>query len=283
MPYTTLLAPADGQAHLDDPDWVFVDSRFSLTDTERGRRAYREAHLPGAVYAHLDEDLCGPIVPGVTGRHPLPTVDAFAGTLSAWGIAAGVQVVAYDDAGGGIAARLWWMLRWLGHDAVAVLDGGWPAWHRLGFPTRNGDETRPPRRFMPQPRSALIADAAEVDARRTDPAYRLLDARGPERYRGEHEPIDPVAGHIPGAVSVPFAGNLDADGAFLPAEALRARFEALLGHVPPACTISYCGSGVTAAHNLLAMTHAGLGEARLYPGSWSHWITDEERPVAVCA
>jgi thiosulfate/3-mercaptopyruvate sulfurtransferase len=280
MPYTTLLTPTDAQAHLDDPAWAFVDCRFSLTDTERGRRAYREAHIPGAVYAHLDADLSGPIVPGVTGRHPLPDVDAFARTLSAWGIAAGVQVVAYDDAGGGIAARLWWMLRWLGHDAVAVLDGGWPAWQRLGLPARSEDETRPPHRFMPHPHPALIADAGEVDARRTDPAYRLLDARGAERYQGINEPIDPVAGHIPGAVSVPFAGNLDADGTFLPAEMLQARFAALLGDVPPDRVICYCGSGVTACHDILAMTHAGLDTPRLYPGSWSEWIVDASRPRA---
>ncbi len=279
MPHTTLLAPSDLRAHLDDPAWAIVDCRFSLADTERGRRAYREAHIPGAVYAHLDDDLSGSIVPGVTGRHPLAAVDAFAQTLSAWGIDAGVQVAAYDDFGGGIAARLWWMLRWLGHDAVAVLDGGWPAWQQNSFPTRSGEETRLPRAFVPQPRPEWIVGVDEVNVRRADPSYRLLDARAAERYRGEHEPIDPVAGHIPGAISAPFANNLDADGCFLPPEALRARFEALLGDATPERTICYCGSGVTAAHNLLALAHAGLGEARLYPGSWSHWITDPERPV----
>ncbi len=277
--HTTLIAPAVLHAHRDDPAWAVVDCRFSLADTERGRRAYREAHIPGAVYAHLDDDLSGLIVPGVTGRHPLPDGETLAQTLSNWGIGAGVQVAAYDDFGGGIAARLWWMLRWMGHDAVAVLDGGFPAWQRLDLPTRSGDEMRPPRRFMPQPRPAWIADVEAVNARRSDPAYRLVDARAAERYRGEHEPIDPVAGHIPGAVSAPFTENLDADGCFLPPEALRARFEALLGDVPPERTICYCGSGVTAAHNLLALAHAGLGEVLLYPGSWSHWIADPERPV----
>ena len=279
--HTTVIAPAALHARLNDPAWAVVDCRFSLADTQRGRRAYAEAHIPGAVYAHLDEDLSGPIRPGITGRHPLPGVGAFAQTLSYWGIDAGVQVVAYDDFGGGIAARLWWMLRWMGHDAVAVLDGGFPAWQRLGLPTRPGDETRPPRRFVPHPRPAWIAEVDTVDARRSDPAYRLVDARAAVRYRGEQEPIDPVAGHIPGAVSAPFAENLDADGCFLPPEALRARFEALLAGVPPERAICYCGSGVTAAHNLLALTHAGLGNALLYPGSWSHWITDQERAVAV--
>ena len=281
--HTTLITPGALHEHLNDPGWAVVDCRFSLADTERGRRAYREAHIPGAVYAHLDADLSGPIVPGVTGRHPLPDAATWADTLSNWGIGAGVQVIAYDDFGGGIAARLWWMLRWMGHDAVAVLDGGYPTWQRLGLPTRSGDESRPPRRFTPQLRPAWIVDAETVNARRADPAYRLVDARAAPRYRGEHEPLDPVAGHIPGAVSAPFTDNLDADGCFLPPDALRARFDALLDGIPPGRTICYCGSGVTAAHNLLALAHAGLGTALLYPGSWSHWVTDPQRPVAVGA
>ncbi len=280
MPHTTIIAPNTAQAHLDDPTWAFIDCRFSLANTERGRQAYREAHLPGAVYAHLDDDLSAPIRPGLTGRHPLPTPEVFAETASRWGIDTEVQVVAYDDFGGGIAARLWWMLRWLGHDAVAVLDGGFPAWQRLGLPTRSGDETRPARTFLPQPRPSWIADADAVNTLRTDATYCLLDARAATRYRGEHEPLDPVAGHIPGAHSAPFTENLDADGHFLSPEALRDRFTALLGTVPPTRTLSYCGSGVTAAHNALAMAHAGLGIPRLYPGSWSHWITDPARPVA---
>ena len=279
MPYTTLISVTELSPHLDDPDWAIVDCRFSLADTERGRRAYREAHLPGALYAHLDDDLSGVIKPGITGRHPLPDIDAFAETLSAWGIDEHVQVVAYDDFGGGIAARLWWMLRWLGHDAVAVLDGGYPAWQRLALPTRPGDEARPPRRFVPHPHPAMIADVDEVATSRTDPACRVVDARTAKRYRGEHEPIDPVAGHIPGAVSAPFGDSLDADGHFLPPQTLRRRFSALLGGVPPERVTCYCGSGVTATHNLLALTHAGLPGARLYPGSWSHWITDPTRPV----
>lgn len=281
MPHTTLISAPAVYAHLDDPDWVIVDCRFSLADTERGRQDYQEAHIPGAVYAHLDDDLSGPTSPGVTGRHPLPDVDTFARTLSGWGIDEQTQVVAYDDFGGGIAARLWWMLRRLGHDAVAVLDGGWPAWQQHAFPTAPGDETRPPRRFVPRPRPNQIAGVNEVNAQRTNPAYRVLDARAAERFRGEFEPIDPVAGHIPGAVSAPFTGNLDGEGFFLPPDLLRARFETLLGDVPPKHTICYCGSGVTAAHNLLALAHVGMDGARLYPGSWSHWITDPKRPVEV--
>ncbi|GIV61135.1 MAG: putative 3-mercaptopyruvate sulfurtransferase [Rhodothermaceae bacterium] len=257
-----------------------VDCRFSLQDPERGRRAYREAHIPGAVYAHLDDDLSGPVVPGRTGRHPWPDPDALAATLSAFGIDETVQVVAYDDAGGAIAARLWGLLTWLGHDAVAVLDGGWPAWQRAGYPVRGGEERRPPRRFVPRPRPGLLVTAGDVERVRQDPAWRLLDARAPERFRGEHEPIDPVAGHIPGAVSAPFAGNLDDGGRFLPPETLRARYATLLGEVPPERVVCYCGSGVTANHVRLAMAHAGLGLPRLYPGSWSEWITDPARPVA---
>lgn len=280
MALTTLCAPSDLAAHLDDPAWAVVDCRFSLNDVDRGRRDYLAGHVPGAVYAHLDDDLSGPVERGRTGRHPLPDPDAFARTLSRWGIGPGVQVVAYDDAGGAIAARLWWMLRWVGHDAVAVLDGGWPRWVREGHPTRSGTEDRPPRTFEPRLRPDLVADAAEVDRLRQDSTARLLDARAGARFRGEVEPIDPVAGHIPGALSAPHEANLDVTGCFLPAEALRAYYEALRRGAPAERVVSYCGSGVTAAHNLLAMAHAGLEGARLYPGSWSEWITDPARPVA---
>ena len=279
MPYTTLIAAEDLHAHLGAADWAVVDCRFALGDPAQGRRAYREAHIPGAVYAHLDDDLSGRIVPGTTGRHPLPTPAGFAATLSRWGIDGGVQVVVYDDVGGGMAARLWWMLRWLGHDAVAVLDGGFPAWQRAGYPTRSGDETRAPRTFTPHVRPGLVADAEAVEALRAAPSACVIDARAAERYRGDHEPIDPVAGHIPGAASAPWAGNLDASGRMLSPEVLRARFAEILGEVPPERAVVYCGSGVTAAHDLLALAHAGLDGARLYAGSWSHWITDPSRPI----
>jgi len=281
MPYTTLLSVDQLRAHLDDPDWVIIDCRFSLDDTERGRAAYLSAHIPGAVYAHLDQDLSAPVFPGRTGRHPLPVLNAFAQTLSDWGVDACCQVICYDDMGGGLAGRLWWMLRSLGHDAVAVLDGGWPAWDRSGAPRRSGTETRRTRVFAPHPRPELQVDATDVARIRLDPSYRLLDARAAERYRGEVEPIDPVAGHIPGATSAPFSENLDATGRFLSPEALRARFHPLLGDLPADHIVCYCGSGVTAAHNLLAIAHAGLGNARLYAGSWSDWITDPSRPVAL--
>ena len=278
--YQTLISAETLKENLDRKDWAVVDCRFWLAEPERGERDYRRAHIPGAVYAHLDRHLSAPVIAGRTGRHPLPEAATFARTLSGWGIGAGVQVVAYDDSDGAIAARLWWMLRWLGHNAVAVLDGGWAGWQAKGYPARSGEERRPPRPFTPRPRPELLASVAEVEALRTNSTACLLDARNADRYRGENETIDPVAGHIPGAISAPYVENLTAEGHFRPAAELRARFAALLGDTPPQRTVVYCGSGVTAAHNLLAMLHAGLGEARLYAGSWSEWITDPSRPVA---
>ncbi len=281
MIYTTLITTPQLALHLDDRDWTLVDCRFALADIGLGRRAYLDAHIPGAIYAHLDEDLSGSIVPGITGRHPLPDPEVLATRLSQWGIGPGVQVVVYDDQGGAYAVRLWWMLRWLGHEAVAVLDGGWRVWKEERRETRSGQETRSPREFRIESRPELLVTADEVDAIRLHPGWRLLDARGADRFRGENKTIDAVAGHIPGALSAPYAGNLGPDGRLLAPDELAGRFERLLGDVPAARTICYCGSGVTAAHDLLAMLHAGLGEGRLYVGSWSEWITDPGRPVAI--
>ncbi|MCP4165214.1 MAG: sulfurtransferase [Chloroflexi bacterium] len=278
--YTTLISTGELSEHLTDPDWVVVDCRFSLADTSRGRDDYAVSHIAGAVYAHLDDDLSGDIIPGQTGRHPLPDPETFARLLGTWGIAAGTQVVAYDDFGGGIAARLWWMLRWLGHEAVAVLDGGWPAWKGEGRATASGRETKPTREFVPNPQVDMILTAGEVESIRLDPDYCLIDARAAERYRGETEPIDPVAGHIPGAVNLPWPANIDAGGRFLPKEALRARYQPLIQDYPPQRIVCYCGSGVTACHTLLAMAYVDLGHARMYAGSWSEWITDSDRAIA---
>jgi thiosulfate/3-mercaptopyruvate sulfurtransferase len=281
MAYTTLIAPADLRANLDDPTWVIVDCRYDLNDTGAGQRAYQRAHIPGALYAHVDHDLSGAVVPGYTGRHPLPSVEACVRTFSTMGIGSATQVVAYDDRGGALgAARLWWMLRWLGHDTAAVLDGGWQAWQTAGYPTRGGHESHAPNAFVPHMRPHLLVGTHDVEAQHADPTYRLLDVRKAPRYRGEMEPIDPVAGHIPGAVSAPFEENLDAEGRFLSPAELRARYEPLLGGVPAPNTTFYCGSGVSAAHGVLALAHAGLGDARLYEGSWSEWITKPQRPVA---
>ncbi len=280
MTYTTVISTAELARHLDNANWVIVDCRFALDNTERGSQDYAAAHIPGAVYAHLDHDLSGKVIHGETGRHPLPTVEHAAQTFGAWGIASGVQVVAYDDNNGSYAARLWWLLRWLGHENVAVLDGGWAAWKREELPISTSVQARIPATFEAAPDDNLIADTASVEHLRQDAAYRVVDSRAPERYRGDVEPIDPVAGHIPGAINLPFAANVNPDGTFKSPDELRSRFGTLLHDVPAEQTVFYCGSGVTAAHNVLSYAHAGLGDARLYPGSWSEWIADPERPVA---
>ena len=280
MAFTILIDASELVLHIGNENWAVVDCRFSLDDTERGRRDYMEAHIPGAVYAHLDSDLSGAKIPGKTGRHPLPEIQSFAETLSAWGIDSDTQVVVYDDSSGPMAARLWWMLNWLGHRDVALLDGGWLSWRQLGLPVRGGREFRPPKRFMPNEISGAYVSTEKVQEYRNDPRYLMLDARSAPRYRGEMETIDSAAGHIPGAISAPYEQNLASSGRFLSPEILRQRYEPLMKSVPPANVICYCGSGVTAAHNLIAIAHAGLGMARLYPGSWSEWIADGERPVA---
>jgi thiosulfate/3-mercaptopyruvate sulfurtransferase len=277
--YQTLIPPPAVFILLHSPSPpILLDTRFSLADTERGRRAFAQAHLPGAQYAHLDEDLSAPVIPGATGRHPLPDIPAIAEKLGKWGITDGVQVVAYDDAGGGIAARAWWLLRWLGHDAAAVLDGGWAAWLAAGLPTSTDTPPPAPARFTPRPRPQMLVDAAHILA--NPPGERLIDSRSPDRYRGENETLDPVAGHIPGAVNAFYGDTATPAGISHPPAELRARFQALLGGVPPAKAIFYCGSGVTAARNILAMEHAGLHGSRLYAGSWSEWITDPRRGIA---
>ena len=279
MTYTTLISTNELALHLSDPDWATFDCRFALAEPERGRRDYRHEHILGAIYAHLNEDLSSSIVPGVTGRHPLPAVEVAAQKFARWGIDNRVQVVAYDDSGGGVAARLWWILRWLGHDAVAILDGDWRKWKTEGRAVSNNAESRPARLFMPRPRSDLLITTAEVESRMHDARYRLFDSRTGERYRGENEPFDPIAGHIPGAISTPFLDNLNPDGTFRSDEELRERFAALLGDTPAAHTAFYCGSGVNATQNILALKHAGMGDAQLYAGSWSEWITDPHRPI----
>ena len=280
MAFRLLLDASELKLHLEDKNWAVVDCRFSLDDTERGRRDYLKAHIPGAVYAHLDEDLSGKKIPGKTGRHPLPEIESLAAALSVRGIDADTQVVAYDDATGTMAARLWWLLEWAGHRNVAVLDGGWMSWVRSGLPSRSGLESRAPAHFEPRKVSGAYVTTAQMQEFLNDPHYVILDARGGPRFRGEVEPIDPVAGHIPGALSVPCEENVTPEGRFQSRDMLRRRFENFVKSVPPENVICYCGSGVTAAHNILAIAHAGLGRARLYAGSWSEWITDAARPIA---
>jgi thiosulfate/3-mercaptopyruvate sulfurtransferase len=279
MTFSTLITPETLEPHLGEENWAIIDCRGSLTDSAVGRLRYLESHIPGAIYAHLDQDLSAVPVPGQTGRHPLPAPEVFASTLARWGIDERVQVVVYDDQGGMFAGRLWWMLRWMGHDAVAVLDGQWQAWTESGMPTADGEEARVPRRFTSNVRHHWVANADEVLARLNEPGFALVDARGADRYRGENETIDPKGGHIPGAVSAPFAGNLDDAGRFQPAEQLHTRYSALFGDSPAEETVFYCGSGVSAAHDLLAVVHAGFPMPRLYVGSWSDWIVDPNRPI----
>lgn len=267
---------------------VVFDCRFSLADTAAGEAAWRDARLPGARYAHLDRDLSGAHTPGA-GRHPWPTAQAFAAWLGRQGVGPRTQVVAYDAGDGAFAARLWWLLRCLGHRDVAVLDGGWARWTALGLPvetdapqgphasadtaTGTGDPLQPSG-FD----SRRLLDAETVRAR-LDAGDALIDARAAERFRGEVEPIDRIAGHVPGALNRPYAENLR-DGRFKPAAELAAEFDALLAGRPPEQTIAMCGSGVTACHHLLALAHAGRDGAALYAGSWSGWIEDPTRPLA---
>ena len=259
---------------LADPDWAIVDCRHRLTDPAHGESAYREAHVPGAVFAHADRVLSSEPVTD-RGRHPLPDPDTLRSRFGALGIDSSTQVVAYDDAGGAIAGRLWWMLHYMGHRKAAVLDGGWPAWIAAGGAIRGGEETRPVRTFAGEPRREWLVTIDRVSA-----ARRLVDSREPARYRGETEPIDRVAGHIPGARSHHFALNLGEEGRFLDPATVRERLEGTLDGVPAGETVFYCGSGVSACHNLLALAHAGLPAAKLYVGSWSEWSSDPDRPVA---
>lgn len=279
MTFSTLISVSDLAAHLGDADWVVCDCRHDLADTGVGRRAYAESHIPGARFVHLDEDLSAPKT-GKNGRHPLPDPGQFVRRLGELGVDNAKQVVAYDASGGYYAARLWWMLRWLGHDAVAVLDGGWNAWLNAPHSITNQIPNIETARFIAHVRTDLTRDANFVAASLGKRGPLFLDARSPDRYRGENETLDPVAGHIPGAPNRFYRLNLDGDGRFKPPTTLRQEFDALLGNNAPRNVAHYCGSGVTACHNLLAMEIAGLSGSRLYPGSWSEWCADPSRPVA---
>jgi thiosulfate/3-mercaptopyruvate sulfurtransferase len=278
MLFTTLISTAELSAHLDDRDLVIVDCRFALDDVGWGRRAYAEAHIPGAVYADLNDDLAGPRT-GANGRHPLPDPEVFRSTLGRLGIAEGVQVVAYDQSNGMYASRLWWMLRWMGHDAVAVLDGGMGKWVADGFAVAAGIEVGKMTVFSGGPREDVVLSVEEVAPLVGQPGWRLLDARAAERFRGDVEPLDRVAGHIPGALNHFYQSNLSDDGTFRAPDALREAFVEVLGDAGVDRVVCYCGSGVTACHNLLALEHAGLRGAKLYAGSWSEWSSDPARQV----
>ena len=280
MSYSTLVSCAQLASHLDDVEWRVFDCRHQLSDVDYGARAYAEGHLPGAFFVHLDRDLSSPMTGG-NGRHPWPDAQRLADWLGTAGVSPKTQVVVYDDAGGMVAARLWYLLRWLGHERVALLDGGFGEWARQGRPLSTELPTSAPVVFAEKivPRDWLLgADA--VLANIEPGGLLLVDARAPDRFRGENETIDPVGGHIPGARNRFFRDNLDADGLFRPAAELRSEFTELLADFSPQQTVMYCGSGASACVNLLAMEVAGLPGARLYAGSWSEWCSDPARPVA---
>jgi thiosulfate/3-mercaptopyruvate sulfurtransferase len=277
--YTTLIETAELAAALADPRCAIIDCRFDLAQPDWGARAYAAGHIPQALYAHLDRDLAG-AVRADTGRHPLPARADWIATMNRWGIDERVQVVAYDQGNGAYAARLWALMRWVGHRKVAVLNGGFAAWVAAGLPVSAAVDTRTPARFIPCISTLGTLSTQEVERALAERQILLVDARGADRFAGENETIDPVAGHIPGARNVPFMGNLDPQGRFLGAAALRSRWQEVLGTQQPSDIVSMCGSGVTACHNLLALEIAGLAGARLYPGSWSEWIRDPARPIA---
>lgn len=278
MNYGTLVDAATLAQNLSRPDWRVFDVRHQLADTGYGERAYGAGHIPGAMFLHCDRDLSGSTT-GTNGRHPLPDPTVLAGKLRACGVGADTQVVVYDDSHGMIAGRLWWLLRWMGHDRVALLDGGLDAWIKAGGQLTTEVPTPMPVFFVPCLRGALV-DAEFVLANLESSEMRVVDARSPDRFRGENETIDPVGGHIPGASNRFFRDNLGADGRFKSVEVLRAEWLALLGGASPEQVVHQCGSGITACHNMLAMELAGLPGSRLYAGSWSEWCADPARPVA---
>lgn len=281
MPLAQLIRPDELAPRLGEPGLVILDCRFALDDPSYGQRSHAEGHIPDAHFADLERDLSAPVQPGITGRHPLPEPDRLVAALRRWGVDNASTIVLYDDGPGAFAARAWWLLAWLGkRDGVYLLDGGLKAWREAGLPLDAEQPTERTGSFTGTPDSSLVLDARQLQARLDSHALTLLDARALPRFKGEVEPIDPVAGHIPGAQCAAFTDNLDADGRFLPAQALRQRFQAFLADRPADSLVAYCGSGVTACHNLFALSLAGYPLAPLYAGSWSEWITDPSRPVA---
>jgi thiosulfate/3-mercaptopyruvate sulfurtransferase len=281
MTFTKLISAAELAQHVFDHDWVVLDCRHDLAQPDAGSMAYAEGHIPNAQFAHLDHELAGEKVGAdgtFRGRHPLPDRAAFIANLRQWGINDNTQVVAYDAHGGMFAARLWWMLKWVGHDAVAVLDGGLPAWLAHGMFVSTEASPRTLGSLTDQPALLASVNADDILKSLNDTTRTIIDARAPDRFRGENETMDPVGGHIPGAKNRFFKDNLQADGRFKSADQLRSEFSELL--TQPESAVMQCGSGVTACHNLLALEIAGLSGAALYPGSWSEWCSDPARPIA---
>ena len=278
MLHTTLVSAGELVAHLADPDWLVADCRAELSDRDAGVRAWEAGHIPGAIHADLERDLSGPVTPK-TGRHPLPPIDTIVATLSRWGVTGDTQVIAYDAGNSAYAARLWWMLRYLGHDAVAVLDGGFAAWLAGGHPVSDAAVTHRQAVFVARPRPEMLCDVHGVHAALAR-GELLVDVRGAERFAGKVEPLDAVAGHVPGAVNLPFTQNLDEKNRFRPKAELAELWRTRTGVTAGSSPICMCGSGVTACQALLSLELAGRPGGRLYAGSWSEWIRDPGRPVA---
>ena len=279
MPYTTLISASELANHLDKPNWIIFDCRFSLADSTAGAKAYRQSHIPGARYADLNQHLSSP-VKSYTGRHPLPDFSALTQQLGLWGVSNSSQIVVYDDASGAFAGRMWWLLRSMGHQHVAVLDGGIKQWQKKNQPVTTVLPKIQPSQFRCYLDQKQWLSATEVENGLALRHITLIDARTPERFQGLQEPIDPVAGHVPKALNRPFQHNLDKDGLFLPAAQLKTQFQTLTANRNPEQIVHMCGSGVTGCHNLLAMEIAGLQGSKLYAGSWSEWIVDKNRAVA---
>jgi thiosulfate/3-mercaptopyruvate sulfurtransferase len=279
MTFKTVVSTEQLAQHLQDSGWVIFDCRFTLTNKDAGILAYQGSHIPGARYVHLDDDMSAPATEK-NGRHPLPDAQLLSEKLSRWGVDGSKQVVVYDDSFGAMAVRMWWLLRWLGHDKVALLDGGLPKWLKEKRPMTAELPQLVPAKFVAQLHNEIQASTADVDRARKERCGLVIDARPEQRYTGEREPLDKVAGHIPGSVNWVFDENLDFDGTYLSAEELREAYLKLLNGIKPECVIHSCGSGVTACHNMLAMEIAGLPSGKLYPGSWSEWISDPSRPIA---
>jgi thiosulfate/3-mercaptopyruvate sulfurtransferase len=276
--HTSLISTDLLAEHLSDSSWLIADCRYNLKDEHWGHAQYIASHVPGAVFVSITHDLSTRPT-GTNGRHPLPSPEAIAATFSRLGIGDETQVIAYDQDAGAFASRLWWMLRYLGHDAVAVLDGGFAKWERERRATRGGEETRPAATFTPRLRGGMRVTAEQVVARVGDQSMLLVDARSPERYQGQPDPLDNVPGHIPGARNRFYRQNITATGTMRPGAELKVDFERVLGGRSPNDVVMYCGSGITACYNLLAMEHAGLHGAKLFAGSWSEWEADPARPV----
>jgi thiosulfate/3-mercaptopyruvate sulfurtransferase len=281
MPHTTLITAAELAQNVANPNWIVLDCRHDLVNLDAGRHAFAAGHLPGAQFVHLDDDLSdksrGPNGE-FRGRHPLPDRSKFIATLRRLGINDDTQVIAYDAQGGMFAARLWWMLRWIGHQSVAVLDGGIAAWSALNLPLSTEPAAKVPGTLNDSKSLVSTVSATDLVANIEKPLLTVVDARAPDRFRGENETLDPVGGHIPGARNRFFKDNLQADGKFKPADQLRAEFAAIIDTA--STSVMQCGSGATACHNLLALEVAGLPGAALYPGSWSEWCSNPARPVA---